>query len=159
MKIHPSRLEAKVAAVNGANKLANEFVPIILEACKAFVGQKVLKADNSLTAKFKAAMPELPSYLDEPKNERNIYFETSNYGIYAVIAFNANHEKGSYRHSFQVICAGITNAVLSQVYSLSPLRADFTPQEVTTLRKNFEEARAAFGKAEAEVSPFKMWDA
>ena len=51
-------LDAKVKAVNKANAYATKLYPMLASVFKPLVGQKVLKADGSILAKYAKLMPD-----------------------------------------------------------------------------------------------------
>lgn len=137
-------LTEKVKAVNAAHKLANELAPKLHEIFSPLVGQKILKVDGTLFAKYKEL---LPPFLNT--TTIRCWKETSGYSLYWKIMAS------SYEMSLYV--GDLNNGVLTRMYDLTSYRDDFTVEEIQTKRENVRQLKRAFEKAASDLSPFGEW--
>ena len=150
---HASALSAKVAAVNRANSVVNAMAPAYRAFFASLAGQKVTKADGSLTASVKAKFPQIAS--------QGCQVYCPHVGCFVVKTSESYGEHSCtyaepYFYAFTVSRqTGLCETLQSE---FTPLRADYTAAEVIKLREAAEVAREAARQAEAALSPFGTHD-
>lgn len=146
-------LQAKVEAVNLANRYANEIHPILSAAVTPFVGQQVLKVDQFL-AKVKKVIPELACTVP-----LHVYRNTSDYSLSWTVKTCVSDGRGhAVYHETTVYVGELRNGVLTQLSSFEKLREDYTAEEVERLRAAYREAKSVADKAHSALHPFGEYD-
>jgi hypothetical protein len=148
-----TQLEAKVEARNIVATEHNRLLPLLAAAFAPLVGQKILKADGSLLAKFESLTPRAaggPLF--------SIYKLSSNYSLAFVVRSCVNAERGCAYDEATVYVGNLDGAVLKDLIAPQPLPTGYTVAGVLEARKNLEAAKSAFSKAESAVWPFGSYD-
>lgn len=153
-------LECNIRAVNRANAEANRLHPILAEALKPFVGQKIKKVDGELTQKVKAAIPELPY-----GRELRATLSTTDHSIYCYVTaveFGEN-DRSDVRRAYSKSCSfyigEVRDQVLVNLYDVSTDRpTDYSAKKVTELRKVAERKQQEARDAVSALAPFGEYD-
>lgn len=161
MKIHNSALAAKVAAQNEANQTVNTYAPMVIEALRPFVGQKVLKANGELLEKVKSKIPEMPNY----GNNKDVNCYASSGRGYS-ITINAKTCHGHPRKDYTAAhyaeamtwCAELSGGILTKLCNFQPLKTSWTEEEVTNARHALEKAKDEMSKAQSALGEFGTFD-
>lgn len=150
------QLEAKVEAVNLAHDVGNKLYKELMLVFSPLVGQKILKADGTLLAKYAALVPPMPSNF-----MLHIYKLASEYSLAWVIRASVNNPNGAQAsHECTVYIGNIyKHSVLNGLYdgvngSMFEGRSDYTADEILCKRQKFAEAQKAFEDAKRALFPF-----
>ena len=153
MKTH---LQAKVEAVNQVNAEINRIAPLFREAVKPFIGKKVLKV-GGFTEQLKKVFPEIKAW--------QWYRHCSDYSlsitIRACTSYDSTRETNCFAcyHENTFYFGDVENQVLTKVdENFTPLKCDYTVEEIQEKRKNLEIAQDALRKAESALYPFPRYD-
>lgn len=166
MKVYDTALDAKIAARNEVNALANASFPDAVTALQPFVGQKVCKADGSLLEKVKKA---LPPTLSANGSEAHTWYSTG-HGYSLVLnvktctcskARNAtptnDYQIANYAES-TLYLGDLQNGVLTKLHNAPTYKTDYTADFVREARKEVEQADKAKREAESKIHHFGMYD-
>lgn len=157
------RTKLKVDAVNAVHKYAMELYPKLVEIFKPYVGQKILKVDGSLLAKFKP----LVDALDLPCNGKtHVYRQHSDYVLSweaKMTFFAPNTENPHYSDHHQsetqsVRIGELKNGVLEKIYPAPVLRTDYTVAEIEQKRQAYREAKKLADEAHSQLYPFGEYE-
>jgi hypothetical protein len=148
------RLEAKVKAVNRANKLGLEVYQLLAPVFVDLVGTKILKADGSLLQKIENRLPTLTN-----DRRTRVSRSPSRY----VLAWNVqtNEPESEFTvtyHEVTVYVGDVDGDALKAIRDYTPSRTDWTVAEVLEGRRKIKEAKEALSVAEASVYPFGEYD-
>ncbi len=157
---HPNALAAKVAAVNRANTEANRLFPILAAALAPFVGQKVLRADNTLTEKVRKVIA--PLY---PAQTPGLQVFADTGGGYSLRVNVKTFESvagggGCSYHETGLHLGSISGGILApwNGSTQEARRTDYSAAEVARLREVAETAREAARQAENACFPFGLFE-
>lgn len=159
-QVFDTPLEAKVSAVNLCHAYANELRPILVEACRPFVGQKVIKVDDTFTAAFKKVIDAL----DLPNKTVHVHRSSSRYNLVWVVnvsqgARTSGDHNISHRHEIALYIGTMEGQTLKSVEELAPLqKTDFTVERIKELRAIHKRAKEAASAAESALWPFGEYD-
>lgn len=153
-----SRLEARVKAVNKANKYATEIFPILQEFFRQYVGQKVEKADGQLLAKIVDKMPKFAN-----GQGLRVYKYSSNYSLAWTVVASENCEfNGAYHscvyHETTVYVGDLEESILKGLSNPFSAKYDYSVDEVVKLREKYQIAKKAASEAESALWPFGEYD-
>lgn len=155
--MHKSALDAKVAAVNNANRYVIEIYPKLREIFKPFVGQRVVKADGYLFAKIDKLLPKFPS-----GNGLHVYLRHSGYSIAWAVKTYENYTKngGDYAiyHEATVYVGDMRDGVLLDLYGEPDLFTSYSAAVVEARREAYRKAKAAASDALSALHPFGEYD-
>lgn len=152
--MNKTTLEAKVEARNLVAVEHNRLLTVLAAAFAPLVGQKILKADGSLLAKFESLAPRAvggPLF--------SIYKLSSAYSLAFVVRSRVNcGDHGCVYDEATVYVGDLDGAVLKGLIAPQPLPTGYTVAGVLEARKNLAAAKEAFSKAESAVWPFGSYD-
>lgn len=153
-----SRLEARVKAINNANKYALEICPILQEFFRPYIGQKVEKADGSLLAKIADKMPSLAN-----GNELRVYKHSSDYSLAWIIKTSENCEfNGTFHsciyHETVVYVGKLDGSILKSISNPFSAKCDYSVEEVLKLREINYKAKETARLTESALYPFGEYD-
>lgn len=139
-------LALHVKAVNRANAEANRIAPILRAIFTPLVGEKIEKADGSLTLKVKKLVPEFPNL-----HNLRVTRSSSTYSMSWCVYASENDGVGHASHAVTVYVGNLNGSVLESLQSeWVPLRTDYTVDEIQgsyevakKLKKEFEVAAGA----------------
>ncbi len=130
-------LEIKVDLVNRVHTLCNGYKPVLIDAMRPFVGQKIVKADGSLTAKARAA---LDAVFTAAPTDCHVYYDASHCSLWVEIKGHENGERYTIYHKGAILIGYVTNQELAE---LKPdpcgYRTDYTADEVLKARKRIDD--------------------
>lgn len=161
--VYKTSLEAKVAAVNAANKAANELYDSLVEVFRPLVGQKILKADGSLMAKVQKLMPSLP----DTRSGSSILYAYRHASAYSLAwtvkaceSSEGKYEDCQYAnyHETTVYVGKITGDVLTDIEPPPNFPTQYDARTVTLARENYHKAKAAADAAYSKLHPFGEHD-
>jgi len=155
MASEANRLEARIRAVNRANAYANELSAKLKELFRPFVGQKVLKADNTLMEKYKKV---LPKFTCTPN--LSVYRYTSEYSLVFIVKTCEGDNNGhAYYHETSVYVGELQNGFLTKVGD-EPLnlKTDYTAADITAKRQAYNAAKRLADEALSALHPFGEYD-
>jgi hypothetical protein len=159
-----STLQARVQARNLAAGYALLLQPLAIEAFRPLVGKKVIKAGNSIVAKYQRlvdALPLNPLPIESGYPQSlNIYRTSSNYtlgwtvracvqvpgasfNVYESVDFNVGELKGD---------------VLESIAPPLQARCDWNAQEIIRKRAAYRAAQRLADKCRGELFPFGEYD-
>jgi hypothetical protein len=149
-------LDTRVRGVNAAHEYAASIVGVLRERFRPLVGQKVLKNDGTLMAKYVNLLPEMP---DSRFHRLHVYKHTSDYSLAWMVKTCEVDNGHAYYYEVGVYVGDLTNGVLTKITE-HPFtgRMDHTAAEVLEKRVAFEAARRAFEDARSELHPFGEYD-
>lgn len=154
--MHGAQLKCQIAAENRVNELINSIAPTIAESVKTLIGKPIFKADESLRADVIKVL-NIPE-LDPPDQ---IFFHRSKYNL--AFTFKTCRQSPHENERFSDHCAyasttvyfgDVDNNVLTEVKSISPLRTDYTYEEVVSLREAAAKAKKVYEAAKSACYPF-----
>lgn len=151
-------LEARVRGVNAAHAYASTLTPLLRERFTPLVGQKVVKNDGTLLAKFAGLLPEFPNGV-----KLHVYKHVSAYSLaWTVKTCEVDVVDGTghaYYYETVVYVGDLANGVLTSIERHPcTLRTDYTVEDVVKVRKEFEVARKVFEDARSALYPFGEYD-
>lgn len=152
------KLDAKIAARNHVNALANDRLPKIREAVKPFLGKKVALQGGGMTAKLDAAL----SIFRATNLTDQVWFNARTYTLEATFktCFKVQGENGCVYAERAVTFAELERDSnnLKQLYTTTTFRTDYTVQEIEIARKAVTVARDAMRAAEWQLVGFGEHD-
>jgi hypothetical protein len=159
MKVHDSKLAAKVAAVNAVHAEINRIAPVYAEQFAPCVGKQIDKAGGGLLDRVVKALrlPEL-----NMGNGYMLYRYQSNYSlVYVVKGCECYQTSGGqvaeyYEESFYV--GELSNGVLVRVMPVEPRKADYSEAEIRALAESVRSAEKALSEAKSKLQPFECGD-
>lgn len=134
-------LDAKIKAVNAANKAAVEIYRLLEPIFRPLVGCKILKADGSLLKSVEKLIPELPDV------GGNTYRSSSKYSLVwnvSACQCSAFDSIATY-HDVSVYVGRLDGDVLTELYDAPEpkhYRTDHTPDEARALQAEYEAAKS-----------------
>jgi hypothetical protein len=144
-------LTAKVAAVNRANEYATRLYTALAEKFAPLVGQKILKADGTLLAKYAGLVPTLPCSPD-----LHVYRHSSNYSLaWTVKTCEFMPPNGCMYHEVTIYIGYLQGATLEKMIS-TPFtgRTDFSVEEIIGKRAAYESAKRVADELRNDLYPF-----
>ena len=154
-------LEAKVAARNQVNALANQLSPSILEALKPFIGTKCFNLGAAMSQKLRKALPELPNTV-----EASAYY-TTGHGYSLAVVFKTStmypgrfgdHCVASYAEETVYLVDIELKSMARKLYDFEPRRTDYTANEVLAARAELKTAKDAVSRAQSKLYHFGEHD-
>jgi hypothetical protein len=142
-------LAAMVAAVNRANACGVEMYRKLATVFKPLVGQKILKADGTLLAKYQALLPELPSTV-----ALSVFRHTSDYLlVWTVKTCEMVPPYSRVYHEVTVYVGSLSGKILRDIMEPFTGRTDWTVEEVTAKRAAYKVAKEAAETAHSALCP------
>ena len=158
-------LEAKVEAVNLANRTAAWLQKAMQEVFSPLVGQVILKRDGSLLAKVKKLVDRV---VDVPHDPRvHWYFMRSKYSVGWGVKACVSDSRHAHYHDVPAYVGhlastgtgfGEQRVVLETLASPLEARADWTVGEVVANRLKYRMAEQAYRDAQSGLGPFGEYD-
>ena len=143
-------LAARVVATNKAHKYAVELQSKLRAAFAPLVGQKILKADGSLLAKYETLAPQCAG------NDLHVYRHNSNYSLaWCVKACESVPPHGCVYYEVTAYVGDLEGQVLKSLSPALELRSDYTVKEIEGKIAAYEAAKKAADTARSEVYPFQ----
>lgn len=166
--IHPSVLDAKVAARNRVSRLAKAQHPAMLAALAPFVGKKILNQGATLCAKVRAELPK-DNCAGQGASADQWFYTVSTYNLRVQFQVQECAKKKLEWHSenwpraeASVHLAEITNGVLLKLADpatcLGHLREDYSAVGVLAARERLNAAQKALDAAKDELHGFGEYD-
>lgn len=147
-------LEVRVEGVNLANAEANRLRPLLVEAMRPFVGQKVIRQAGGLMDKVSKIVEPL---LKTDDRRLHIYRSSSSLMWYVKTCVNINGI--AYYHESPVYVGDLRGGILEKVIDdYEPMRTDFSAAEITEAREAYKLAKEAADKAQSKLFPFGEYD-
>ena len=148
------KINAKVQAVNLANKTANQLHATLVQILTPFIGQQIIKADGKLRANITKLLPKFPN-----DTKILVYQGNSEYNLYwiAKACQGIGDTSGNHTclyHETSVYVANITTGVLVSLHDAPNFREDYTVDEVIAAKLNVDEAQRSLDKAKAVLNQF-----
>jgi hypothetical protein len=161
MKIYDNALQAKIAARNEVNAIANARFADAVAALQPFVGQKVCKVDGSLLAKVeKALTPTEGGRGGEPHTWYSTghgYSVTLNVKVCTSARTKGDYQIAHYAED-TIYLGDLSNGVLTRLYDAPNRRTDYSEDFVRAARLEVEKADKAKREAESKVHYFGLYD-
>lgn len=148
------KLQAKVRAVNRANKEAIDLYNILVPIIAPFVGEKVELKGGGLTAKVKTLLPDFPC-----TPQLHIHRHISNYSLAWTV--KTGELVGTYGwifHEVTVYVGDLKDGVLTKIIIPSNRRTDYTEEEVKKNREKLNNVEKAMRAAQSALYPFGEYD-
>lgn len=146
-------LRCRVAAVNRGNAYAQELYDRMTTVFTPFVGQQILKKEGGLMAKVEKALGQLPH-----GGGLMVYRYNSQYSLVYVVKTDVCEDGHAYYAETSVYIGELENGKLTKMTPYSERRSDYTVDEITRLRKVYEEAKKAAEDAKGALHPFGEYD-
>lgn len=149
-----TELEARVLAVNNANREAMRLYPILRAIFEPLVGQKLLKADGSFLAKI---AKQLPIFSKTPKLSVYWHRESLAWGVKACQTYmdpSWNEGTMATYYEAQVNVGFLRQGILESIHDPEELRTDYTVEGVKQARKSYEIIKKAANDAYSALAPF-----
>ena len=153
-EIYNSALDAKVAARNQVNLLANACFPEAIRALEPFLGQKVCKVDGSLLEKVKRALPDLK----DGWYSASRYSLVLNLKVHACAKGKTSDYQSAHYADATVYLADLTSGILTRLYDTPDYKTDYSADFVRQAREEVRQAEALKSKAESKIHHFGMYD-
>ncbi len=164
--IHPTKLAAKVAAVNLVNTEAKRLWPICVAALKPLLDRKAVKTDGSFTQDMRQCLPSLPVWATSGNRVNAIIHAgrqiklmvqcSQYYKDNAGREGHANHETLVYLYELD---GQIMREMTGDREWINRLPTDYTPEKVVALRQAEVIAANAHRDAQSALHPFGTYDA
>lgn len=156
-----NRLKARVVAMNRCHKAMNELYPLLAVIFAPLVGQKILKADGSLLAKYAAHVKPIMDKFNTG-NELSVWHASDNrYSLLWNVKVCENMpDDGTCVYEESSLYVGSTNNGMCDSQSLKELhpadvhRTDYTVKEILELRADYETKKEATEDARSALHPF-----
>ena len=151
MNTRAETLKARVAAVNRGNDYANKLYRELTNIFRPLVGQKILKADGTLLAKYQPLLPHFPS-----TPQLHVYRHTSEYSLaWSVKTCESLPPHSCMYHTATVYIGDLSGDKLEKL-SVNPFegRTDFTAAEIESKRADYEAAKRIADNARNALWPF-----
>jgi hypothetical protein len=151
MNTRVEKLTAKVAAVNRANEYAARLYAALVEKFAPLVGQKILKVDGTLLAKYEGLVPVLPCSPD-----LHVYRHSSDYSLaWTVKTCEFMPPHSCMYHEVTVYVGDLRGATLEKM-TVHPFtgRTDFSVEEITGKRLAYESAKKVADELRNDLYPF-----
>jgi hypothetical protein len=148
-------LKAKVNAVNRAHAYAHRLYATLAPIFQPLIGEKIFKADGTLTAKCLKLMPELPHGID-----LHVYKHVSDYSLAWTVKTCEMIEGESccLYYEITVYVGEMNKGVLTKLSTPFSGRVDYTPAEIQDKRNKVELAEKALSDARSALWPFAERD-
>lgn len=151
MDIRLARLTARVKAANQAHAYAATLYANLFPIFSKFVGQKIVTAlTGDLLAKIKKLMPEL-------ENDRNlrVWRVSGDYSLaYGISVNEMVDDRSCIYFETTVYFGSMQYGVLTKMTEFSPLRYDYTVEEILQKRAEYEKAKKLADDAKSALYPF-----
>lgn len=153
MNTREELLIAKVAAVNRANKYATQLFGELTEGFAPLVGQKILKADGTLLAKY---VPLWPLVTDD---QILVYRLDSEYSLGWVVKSHEDILGSCVYHSTTIYVGDMSGQTLKNM-AVNPFegRFDFTVEEIIEKRAAYASAKKVADSFQTALYPFGEFD-
>lgn len=149
-----TELEARVLAVNNANREAVRLYPILRAIFEPLVGQTLLKADGSFLAKI---AKQLPIFSKTPKLSVYWHRESLAWGVKTCQTFMApswDEVTMTAYYEAQVNVGRLRQGILESISEPVELRTDYAVDNVMQARDRYKLVKALADQAYAELAPF-----
>lgn len=148
-------LAANIAAENRVNAYIRAVAPLMFEALKPFLGQKVILATGELSAKVKKAMEPFVGW--KPTENMQIYRFSSYYSL--VYVFKTSELTGNYGCTYRehsVYFGKIEgNNVMSEFYEFDPVNfPEYKLEEILNIRVELEAAEKKVAAIKSKLPEF-----
>lgn len=148
------RLVAKVKAVNRAHEYAHKLYAQLVPIFKPLVGQKILKADGTLLAKYDKLLPELPCF-----GNLRVYRHKSDYSLgWTISTDETDSPHTCLYYDVTVYIGRLSRGVLESIEEPFNGRTDYTVEEVDQKRAAYTEAQKVADACKSALHPFGMID-
>lgn len=151
-----SQLKARISAMNRAGEVANELYPKLMEIFKSFSGEKVCKSNGELLKKINDQLPE--RNIEHSSPTVMYYRNRSDYTVSFTVKACASDGIGScaYEEITIYIC-DISNGIVKEDgrwHDPPNARTDYSVEEITRLRKIYQEKKKEADEARSNLYPF-----
>jgi hypothetical protein len=155
MNTRLEKLTCKVAAINRANAYGKEIYQTLTKIFEPLVGEKILKVDGSLLAKYAALVPKF-----EYSHALHVYRHSSDYSLAWTVKTCEPLPPGSCMYHESTVYIGDLRGGMLDKLAIYPFdsRSDFTVEEITQKRVDFENAKKALDEARSALYPFGEYD-
>lgn len=153
MRNQESILKARVTGVNRAHVYASQLSVTLSEIFRPLVEQKLFKVDGTLLEKYKKLLPEFPNTVS-----LHVYKHTSDYSLAWGVKTCEEVEGIAYYYEVIVYVGNMLNGVLVDISAPFKGRTDYTPEEITTKRETYCQAKKACDDAQSALYPFGEYD-
>lgn len=149
---YPTRLDARVAAENAVNTVANTLWPEVVTVLRLFEGCKVLNADGRLSKKVRAALP------DPASPAAHGWYDVSMYNLWLKLRVLRDSDVGAHYAERSCFLGEIQNGVLVKVATTEPLCVTYDATIVRAIRQELAKAKAEVRRIEGQLFPFGEYD-
>lgn len=146
------KLTAKVEAINKANARFNELAPKIQAALQPFIGKKARTVTGSATAK----LGEVVRSFNKTEEKHRVYISVQSFGVYMEITTWV--EGAHYPFKQEGSLARISDGVMTEMFTLTPRRTDYTVEEILANREALEKAEELARDMESKLREFGKYD-
>lgn len=148
------QLEAKVHAINLANRAADSLYTKLVEIVNGFVGLQILKVNGDFTKKFEDALKGTMN----SAGSLAYYRYNSKYSLCFVVKSDVQAGEVTVYHETIVTIGYLDNTtVLKSIVEPQQRRCDYTLDEVLALLDARDKAKAAFETAQANCGMFAAY--
>lgn len=144
--MNTTKLKAKVAAINRANREAMELYPKLIAIFAPLVGQKVFKQNGELLEKIKKLIPDMPSHIQRNHSDYNI--------SWVVRAKEPDIYSNWIWHDAYLYIAGVRDGIIYETSNPPELRFNYNTDEVISNIEKADEAKKAYDDAVGKCWPF-----
>ncbi len=153
-----NRLEAKIRAVNAANKVVNELYPKLIEAVKPFVGLPILKVDGMLLKKVETV---INAVLPEYNHDLRVTRDHSDYSLrFSVSASSSYTRTGSTDvteyHESTVYIGSLKGAVLESLNTHEERKTDYDIENILLKFEERDAAKRTYDNLQSQVGMFQV---
>ena len=147
MNYQLEKLTAKVAAVNRANEHAAKLHTILHARFAPLVGEKILKADGSLLAKYIDLVPK-------DDDDIRVFRMSSTYSLAWTVKTCEHMSDSCLYHQTAVYVGNLDGNRLSNLLDFEERRSDFTVDEILEKRAAYESAKRLVDEIKGGLFPF-----
>jgi hypothetical protein len=152
-EMYEKRLDVRVAAVNKANKVANELYPVLRQFFEPLVGQTIRKADQSLLKRLEDKLAKMPNAAG-----LWVFYYTSTYSLAWTVKVCEWSEGYTTYHEVTVYVGKMKNGVLEAMCEPINRRTDYNAEEIRQKRRLYEAAKKAADEAKSDLGIFEEYD-
>jgi hypothetical protein len=158
--VHPSHTVAQVCAVNKVYRYLEAVSPALCALADRYKGQKVLKADDTMTAKFSAEVAFVLGAFPETRLYQ-VYVKASCYSVHLVAKACEHYEKPGSEHTSclyfeeSTYFADIDGQKVAKAYAPRGKSEMFTVDGILAARERYALASKALDEAKAVLHPFE----
>jgi len=153
-----NRLKARVVAMNRCNEAVNELYLLLAAIFTPLAGQKVVKADGSLLAKYAAQVKPIMDKFNTTGPQLSVWHAaaSSRYSlVWTVKVCESMPEDGTCVYEDASVYVGnMEGQIFKDIIPADVHRTDYAYDEIVQLRAEYEEKKKTADAARSALFPF-----